>query len=119
MKVLIVEDSRRVRELIRRLLGGLSDEIYECADGSDAFAAYDEHLPDWVLMDIEMKRMDGLSASRLIKDAHPEARIVIVTRYDDEKLREAARNAGACDYVPKENLLELRRILASPPATEK
>ncbi|MGH9845623.1 MAG: response regulator transcription factor [Blastocatellia bacterium] len=111
MKLLIVEDNLPIRRLIRRLVGDLADEIGECGDGVEAEALYAELLPDWVLMDIEMPRVNGIAATRRIKAAFPEARIVIVTNYDDAALRAAALAAGACGYVLKENLLELRQLL--------
>ena len=60
-----------------------------------------------------MQNVDGLEATRRILADDPQARIVIVTNYDDARLRETARNAGACDYVLKEDLLALPLVLAS------
>ena len=111
MTVLIVEDSLEMRREICSLLSDLAGEVHECSDGSTALAAYEEHRPDWVLMDIVMKQMDGLEATRQIKSAYPNAKIVIVTSYDDNELKEAASEAGACAYVLKENLFEIRSLL--------
>lgn len=115
MKLLIVDDSLRVRGLIRRLVGGLCEAIYECADGAEALAAYDEFHPDWVLMDIRMRNLDGLEATRRIVAAHKEARVIIVTNLNDEGLREMVGAAGAIGYVLKEDLSVLRQILTAPP----
>lgn len=112
MKILIVEDSTQMRRLIKSIVGDLAEVIDECTDGSEALAAYTEQCPDWVLMDIKMKEVDGITATRNIMALFPEAHVMIVTDYDDEKLREAARSAGACGYVVKENLFALRRILS-------
>lgn len=112
MTILIVEDSEPMRQLLKKLLGDLAAAFVECDDGVQALAAYQQCQPDWVLMDIKMKEMDGLTATRQIKTAFPAARIIIVTDYEDARLREAAQSAGACGYVHKENLLDLRRILA-------
>lgn len=111
MKLLIVEDSAEMRRLIRRVLAGLVSEISECEDGSEALASFARHEPDWVLMDIGMKGMDGLTATRRLLARWPQARIVIVTSHDDDLLREQARQAGAVGYVLKENLLALRQRL--------
>jgi two-component system response regulator DegU len=111
MNVLVVEDNRAMRRLIREIVSGLADEIHECSDGSEALATYNSHRPDFVLMDIQMGLLDGITATRQIKAADPAARIIIVTDYDQPDLREAARQAGACAYVVKENLLELVRHL--------
>lgn len=111
MKLLIVDDNTEMRKLMRSLLEGLAEEIFECSDGSQAFAAYTLHRPDWVLMDIEMPQTDGITASRQLTNAFPAARVLVVTKYDDEEMREEAANAGACGYVLKENLPALRNFL--------
>ena len=113
MKLLIVEDNARMRQLIRSVVEGLAGEVFECSDGVDALAAYTRHLPDWVLMDIEMPKLDGIAATLEIKTAFPQAQIVIVTQYDDAKLRQSAQSAGACGYVLKERLLDVLKILRS------
>jgi len=113
MKILIVEDNPTIRRLIRRAISDIADNIIECEDGADALAAYTEHRPDAVLMDVRMPRMDGLSATRQILDQHPGARIVIVTDYNDDGLRSAAREAGACAYALKNNLTELDTVLTA------
>src|SRR5947207_1898055 len=113
LNLLIVEDSQPMRDLIRSIISDLAGEITECGDGAEALSAYTRCRPDWVLMDIRMKEMDGISATRQIKASYPEANIMIVTDYDDPDLREAARSAGAREYVTKENLLDVRRILGS------
>ncbi len=117
MKLLIVEDSQQMRHEIKLFVNDLADEINECDDGAEALAAYAAQQPDWVLMDIKMKELDGLTATREIKAAHPQARIMILTGYDDADLRAAAQSAGACEYVTKENLHEVRRILGSRDAS--
>lgn len=114
MKILIVDDNERVRGLIKRLVGDLCDEVFECGDAKSAMKVYAEQTPDWVLMDIEMNEMDGLTASVRIKAVHPKARILIVTNHDDDSLRHAAKHAGACGYLLKENLLALKDVLTAP-----
>ncbi|MDQ2949030.1 MAG: response regulator transcription factor [Acidobacteriota bacterium] len=111
MTILIVEDNASVRRLIRVVVGDLADSVFECADGMDAMAAYDEHRPDFVLMDIEMKRLDGIQATRRIVAGWPAAKIIVLSNHDDAGLREAAEKAGACGYVRKENLLEIVSLL--------
>lgn len=111
MKILIVDDNAHMRRLLCRVLRGVAAKTVECVDGCDACAAYDVHRPDWVLMDIGMSRMDGLSATAQITEAHPEARVLIVTNHDSDGLREAAARAGARGYVLKENLINVRRLL--------
>lgn len=112
MKLLIVEDNPKTRRFLRELLTDLAEVIYECSDGSEAVAAYEAYAPDWVLMDIKMKEVDGIVATRRIKESWPAAQIIIVTDYDNDALREAASEAGAHEYVLKDSLSAVRRILA-------
>jgi CheY-like chemotaxis protein len=111
MKVLIVEDNAGVRRVIKSLVAGLADKVWECANGAGAMALYNRERPDFVLMDIQLEGTDGIAATQQIKAADPMARIIIVTDYDQPDLREAARKAGASGYVVKENLLELVDLL--------
>lgn len=110
--VLIIEDDRAMRELIKKVIGELADNFCECSDGRDAFVAYEKHRPAWVLMDLRMEHVDGLIATQQITTAWPSARVLIVTSHTDDDLREAAQRAGACGYISKENLLEIRKWLA-------
>ena len=114
MKVLIVDDNSAMRRLIRRLALSPVAHCFECTDGAAALAAYEQYRlgsSDWVVMDVEMAGMDGLTATRQLRANHPEARVVIVTRHDDDELRSAALKHGAYDFVPKENLMALRALL--------
>lgn len=113
MKVLIVEDNPPMRRVIRRVINGFADEIIECGDGRQAVDLYAAQLPDWVLMDIEMIETDGITATRRIIRSYPDAKIVIVTNYNDDALRRAATEAGASGYVLKEDLLSLQTFLAT------
>ncbi len=58
-----------------------------------------------------MPGMDGLEATRVIRSKCPDARIIMLTQFDDPELREAAHAAGACGYVLKENLSEIGKII--------
>lgn len=114
MKLLIVEDNSQMRGLLRAVVADLAEEVTECADGDEAVAAYAAGRfgeADCVLMDLQMPRVGGIEATRRLLKADPGARVIIVTQYDDTHWKEAARGAGACGYVLKENLLEVRRLL--------
>lgn len=111
MKLLIVDDNAKMRRLIKSVVFDLADDLLECEDGADALQAYTNFHPNWVLMDIKMPKMDGLTATHKIISSFPDANICIVTDYGDKKTVDAAHNAGAKGYILKENLYKLRDIL--------
>ena len=111
MRFLIVDDDARIRRMIKTVVADETDFVFECSDGAQANASYTEHEPDWVLMDVTMPGLDGISATREIRSAHPTARIIIVTNHESAAMRAEATSAGACGYVLKENLLDLREMV--------
>jgi len=114
MKILIVEDNIKMRAMIKKYLDQHIrniEHIYECDDGSDAIKLYNKLQPDWVLMDIQLKTTNGLKTTQTITHAHPTAKIIIVTQYDDPAYREAASEAGAVDFVLKDNILEIVKTM--------
>lgn len=127
---MIVDDHSGIREMLRSLLAGPEIEVSECADGMQAIQAYHEFRPDWVFMDNVMEEVDGLSATRRIVNAFPEARVLIVSEDDIGQLRRAATVAGARGFVTKDQLLtslrrnqglprsQLENLWAAPAASE-
>lgn len=87
--------------------------VVEATDGAEAIRLYEQVHPDWVLMDIKMEPVDGLSASRTILAAHPDAKIVILTNYDEPGYRTAASAAGVRAYLLKEQLNEISAIVGA------
>ncbi len=117
MTFLIADDNQRFRHsLTRYILARMPGyhTIYEAVDGGEAAALYEKVRPDWVLMDIAMEPMDGLTGSRMILRAHPDARVIILTNYGDADYRDAANRAGTCAFVLKEHLDDLFNVLSQP-----
>jgi CheY-like chemotaxis protein len=109
--LLIVDDNPEMRRMIRQIAAAKDDSVIECEDGDEVMDAYTAHQPDWVLMDVEMKRMDGLKATSILTQLHAEAKVVIVTKHADEETRRVAREAGALFFISKDDLLSLRTLL--------
>jgi DNA-binding NarL/FixJ family response regulator len=110
-RVLIVDDSAHAREGLRALLRTWSEfEIAgEAANALDALRLVAECLPDVVLMDLQMPGLDGVQATRLIKQQWPAVTVVVLTMYVTEQ--NAALAAGADAFVLKEAAPE--RLLAA------
>jgi DNA-binding NarL/FixJ family response regulator len=117
VKILLVEQNPTLRGLLRSILELGKADIAEASDAASALRAFSDYHPDWVLMDMSLREMDGLDATRLITKAHPEARVMIVADQDSLALRKKAREAGAGGIIVKENLYnDLRRTDFLPTA---
>ncbi len=103
-RVLVVDDQTVVRDGLVLLLGLLPgiEVVGAAKDGEDAVRLVDEHVPDVVLMDLRMPRVDGVEATRRIKAAHPAVQIVVLTTYSDDESVFAALQAGARGYLTKD-----------------
>lgn len=104
VRVLLADDHSLFREGLAGIIASQPDleVIGEANDGLEAFVKAQELKPDLILMDVQMPGMDGLEATRQIKEVLPDTTIVMLTvRDDDEKLFEALKN-GAQGYLLKE-----------------
>lgn len=102
-RVLVIEDQPDNRQILRDLLGSAGIEVIEATDGAAGVAAAVSDMPDLILMDIQMPRMDGYEATRRIKaDARSGAiPIIAVTSFALSGDAQKARDAGCDDYVTK------------------
>jgi DNA-binding NarL/FixJ family response regulator len=105
MRALIVEDNPKLREFLRSCITDLFTEIFDCNAAEPAFEIYCRYRPEVVLMDIGLEgRSSGIDATRRIVDFDPQAKVIMVTSYDEDDLRQAAKKAGAIGYVLKRDL---------------
>ena len=106
IRILVADDHPVVRAGIIALIANESDMTVaaEAANGTEAVALYDSHLPDVALIDLRMPVMDGISAMASIFAAHPEARLVALTSYDGDADIFRALDSGACGYLIKDML---------------
>jgi NarL family two-component system response regulator LiaR len=104
IRVLIVDDHAVVREGLRTFLGMLSDiEIAgEATDGAAGVEAVAKRHPDVVLMDLLMPGMDGVEATRRIREAHPDVKVIVLTSFAEEDKVFPALRAGASGYLLKD-----------------
>jgi DNA-binding NarL/FixJ family response regulator len=104
IRILLVDDQRLMREGLRILLElepGL-EIVGEAGDGETALEAYAELQPDVVLMDVRMPGMDGVEATWRLREHWPEARVVILTTFDDDEYVFEGLRAGARGYLLKD-----------------
>lgn len=102
--LLLVDDQRLMREGLRTLLElepGLQ-VAGEAGNGQEAIDAYAHFLPDVVLMDVRMPVMDGVEATRRLRQRWPAARVIILTTFDDDEYVFDGLRAGALGYLLKD-----------------
>lgn len=103
IRVLVVDDHAILRDGICSLLErqeGLK-VVGEAGNGREALARVEELRPDIVLMDVAMPEMDGLEATRRIRNAYPETKVLILTQHDNQEYIHPLLQAGASGYVLK------------------
>jgi len=103
IRIVLADDHQVVREGTRRMLEREPDieVVGEAADGSEAVRLVQEHRPDVVVLDVRMPGMSGIDATRQIKRAHPETRVLVFTAHDDDRYVFPLLDAGADGYVLK------------------
>jgi DNA-binding NarL/FixJ family response regulator len=118
IRVVIVDDQSIVRAGVARILGpedGFT-VVAECDDGDQVAAAVAGHEPDVVLMDVRMRRMDGVTATRVVAAFDHAPPVLILTTFDDDDVLWSAIEAGAAGFVlkdcPAEALIAATRAVA-------
>jgi DNA-binding NarL/FixJ family response regulator len=116
--VLLVDDQQLVREGLRRILRPSAgfEIVAECADGDEVADAVRAAAPDVVVMDIRMKRVDGVEATRLLRQEPEAPPVLVLTTFDDDELLSAALRAGAAGFIlkdaPGEDIIRAAREVA-------
>jgi NarL family two-component system response regulator LiaR len=106
--VLLVDDHAVVRQGVRFFLESHDDfeVVGEADSGKMAIKLAAEHIPDVVLMDLVMPEMDGVEATRQVKNVSPRSQIVVLTSYHDDEYIFPALQAGAISYILKDIHME-------------
>lgn len=101
IRVLIVEDRARSRKALAALLQTCAEleVVGEATNGEQALDLVEHYHPDVVLMDVQMPQLDGIQATRAIKERWPEVRVIVLTMY--RKYRGEAHRAGADAFLEK------------------
>jgi DNA-binding NarL/FixJ family response regulator len=105
IRVLVADDQALVRAGVRMLLQATGDMevVAEAEDGAEAVRLAERHLPDVILMDLRMPRVDGLEAIKRVLAARPGIRIVVLTTFAEDANVYAALRAGAVGFLVKDD----------------
>ena len=103
IKIMIADDQELIRESLRIVLNINSDMtvVGVAENGQETIDMVRAKKPDVILMDVRMPILDGVQCTRLIKEAHPEVRIIILTTFDDDEYVYNALKYGASGYLLK------------------
>ena len=103
-KIVIAEDHKILREGLKALLKGSGgvEVVAEAGDGLEAIRCVEKYMPDLVLLDMSMPRMNGLSAIKEIRSRSPETKILVLTIHDSEDYIIEAFKSGANGYCLKD-----------------
>ena len=118
IRVLMVDDHAILREGLRALLNYYDDVeiVGEAQDGNEALVQVDALAPDVVLMDIAMPGMNGLEATRRIREKYPQTRVLVLTQHEDRQYVVPLLQAGASGFLTKRalatELINALRIVA-------
>jgi NarL family two-component system response regulator LiaR len=106
--VLLVDDHEVVRQGVRFFLETQAEfeVVGEAESGKEAIKLAEEHIPDVVLMDLVMPEMDGVEATRQVKNVSPRTQIVVLTSYHEDEHIFPALQAGAISYILKDVKME-------------
>ena len=104
IKCLIADDQSIIREGLKSLLQSFEDIeiVAEASNGQEAIHLSQVHHPDVILMDIRMPVMDGVLATKFIKDEYPQTIVIILTTFDDDQYILDALRYGASGYLLKD-----------------
>lgn len=107
IKVLLADDHTLVRQGIENLLEGEEDIaiVSEASDGYEVLERAEETIPDIVIVDISMPRLNGLEATRRLKSKESPVKVILLSMYDDEEYIRRALRVGAEGYVLKEGAI--------------
>jgi DNA-binding NarL/FixJ family response regulator len=102
--VMLVDDHALMRTGVANIINQEPDleVVVEAGNGIEAIAAYEQHRPDVILLDLRMPVLDGVEAVRQIRERDPRARVIVLTTYDTDDEIARALKAGAKAYVLKD-----------------
>ena len=108
IKVMLVDDEQLIRSGLKIMLETYPDieVIHQAGNGREAFECCQKEVPDVVLMDIRMPVSTGIEGTKLIKEAYPEVKIVMVTTFQDTEYIVEAMQYGASGYLLKDSSYE-------------
>jgi len=115
MLIILVDDNSLIRTTIREFIEDKEDIIYEFSSGASViqFLKEERFEPDWILLDIKMKSMNGFTTAKQIKLINSNWKIAFITNYDSHLYQKKAKEIGVNLLISKDNLSCLKEAIKS------
>lgn len=113
---MIVDDHAEMRRTLKTIVSfSLPKEVdfIECESGEEAVERYSIESPDCVLMDIQLKEIDGFEATQRIYNYHSQAKVIIVTSHIALSIKKRAESLGVSGFITKDNLSGISPLLST------
>jgi len=101
VKILVCDDEKNIQESIKLILRDQPYSLSFAANGQEAIEKAKTLKPDVILLDIKTPKLSGLDAIEKIKALNPQAKIIMISGYEQPEIIKEALNRGAIDYLPK------------------
>ena len=102
IRILVVDDAFFIRKVLKDILSDIGyTNVLEAADGLAAIEMYKKTKPDLITLDINMPKMDGIQALKMLKSIDPKVKVLMVTSVEQKHIVHDAIKLGAKDYIVK------------------
>ena len=107
-RILVVDDDAAFRQRVQAFFAPEADMevVAEASDGEEAIRKAEELKPDVVLMDVRMPGLNGVNATRKLREEMPEVKVIMLSVFDLPEYKDAAMVSGASGYVVKKSMME-------------
>ena len=113
-KILIVDDEVDVCDFVKHFFEERNFRTFTALSGEEALRMLKKETPDLILLDVKMKKMDGIETLKGIRKINKNVNVIMVTAVDDHDQINACRKLGACGYVTKPLVLEeLEKVVSA------
>ena len=119
-KILIVDDEIDVCDFVKHFFEERNCRTFTALSGEEALRILKKETPDLILLDIRMRKMDGIETLKKIRELDKDVNVIMVTAVDDQDKMKICRKLGACKYVTKPLVLEeLEKVVSSHSKKDK
>jgi len=110
-RFLVVDENKDFRTYLRDMITDNNDQYLELTDALKLNSFYKKYIPDFVVIDLQMKQINGFKAAKKLIDEFPRAKVIILSGFDDERLRAKAEETAGTIFISKENLFEFYKLI--------